>query len=199
MNQLNEVSQLFAQRAGDIEKSREIFTAETRSFVSSILSSAQMVRAEPWTAGRVRLDLPREIDRELKAGYLTSQFALARVDLRFKKGMNFLRVAQISFGIEFDFEVDAFIWTIMLVPEARYQRLDDALWRQARIAAVALPGASHLERANTVRFVQRSVDSNLTTESAYGDVKTILEFIISSDQAIAEAVGLELAPREDGA
>lgn len=34
MSGLSEVSRLFAGRAGDLEKAREIFTAETRSYVS---------------------------------------------------------------------------------------------------------------------------------------------------------------------
>jgi hypothetical protein len=197
MSQLSEVSQLFAQRAGDLEKSREIFTAETRGFVSSILAAAHRTRAEPWVSGRVRVDLPKEIDNELKAGYLTSQFALARVELRFKKGTNFTRVAEVNFGVEFDQESEGFTWTVKLVPEARYQRLDDLLWRQMRVSGLDLPKGHHFERANTVRFVLRALDADLNADAAFNDIKAVLEFLVSADQAIADAVGLDAGPRDE--
>ena len=44
MSGLSEVSRLFAGRAGDLEKAREIFTAETRSYVSAILAAIQRTR-----------------------------------------------------------------------------------------------------------------------------------------------------------
>ena len=40
MSALSEISLLFGQKAGEIEKAREIFTAETRSFVTAILGAA---------------------------------------------------------------------------------------------------------------------------------------------------------------
>lgn len=191
MNALSEVSQLFAQRAGDVEKAREIFTAETRNYVSSILASMHQARAEPWLSARVRIDIPRETETELRAGYLTSQYAIARITVRFKKGTNFQAVGEVRFGVEFDQTEEAFVWAVSLVPETRYQRLDDVIWRQFRASGLDLPGARHQERANTVRFVQRPVGGELSSEVAFNDVKVILEMLVGADSAFAEAVGLE--------
>jgi hypothetical protein len=203
MSALSEVSVLIGQRAGDLEKAREIFTAEIRSFVSGILAGIQRVRSDPWTAARVRLDIPRVIENEAKAtGYFSSQFALARVPLRFKKGTNFREVAEVRFGIEFDEATDAFAWQISLVPAARYQRIDDLIWHgwKAQAAEALRPGAAHQEKANTVRFLMRPIGGDLTAEAAYNDVKAVLEFVMSADAALAEAVGLDAGgPDEAGA
>lgn len=199
MSGLSEVTVLFGQRAGDIEKAREIFTSEVRAFVSGILAAARRVRSEPWTASRVRIDLPREIDTESKAtGYLSSQFALARTDLRFKKGTKFVVVAELKFGIEFDATMDAFAWNVSLVPAARYQRLDNAIWQQWKVTKGenAPPGATHQDKANTVRFVLRPL-SETTSDVAFNDAKEALEFLLGCETAVAESVGVDLTPGED--
>jgi hypothetical protein len=73
MSSLSEVSLVIAQRAGDLEKAREIFTAETRAFVTGILGAVRRARSDSWATARVRLDLPREIETEAKStGYLRS-------------------------------------------------------------------------------------------------------------------------------
>ena len=201
MSGLSEVSLLFGQRAGDLEKAREIFTAETRSFVSGILAGIQRARSEPWMTPRVRVDIPREIETESKTGYLSSQYAIARASLRFKRGTNFMVIADIRFGIEFDQASDAFAWQVAVVPASRYQRLDDMLWRQwrASLGGGSLPtGSVHQDKANTVRFVLREVGADLNPEAAFNDVKQVLEFLVSADVAIAEAVGVDLTPGEDG-
>jgi hypothetical protein len=196
MSGLSEVSRLFAQRAGDIEKAREIFTAETRSYVSTILNGIQRARTDPWVCGRIRIDLPREIESEARSGYVSSQYAIARAVLRFKKGVTFQQVADVRFGIEYDQPSEAFTWSVTLVPASRYQRLDDVIWRQLKLANIELPGTVHQERANTVRFVQRAL-SDLTPEAAFNDVKVVLEFILTADAALAEAIGVDSGPGEE--
>ena len=198
MSGLSEVSVLFGERAGDLEKAREIFTAEIRSFVSGILAGIQRARAEPWVSPRVRIDIPREIETESKTGYLSSQYASARANVRFKKGVNFTVIAEVRFGIEFDQTLDAFVWQVALVPAARYQRVDDVLWRQWRATGGELPpGSTHQDKANTVRFMQRKIDGDLTAEASFNDVKRVLEFIVSADGSLAEAVGLDAAVGDD--
>jgi hypothetical protein len=194
MNALSEISLLIGERAGDLEKGREIFTAESRAFVSGILTGVRRVRSDPWTQGRVRVDLPREIDTEPKsAGYLSSQFVFARCVLRFKKGVTFQQIAEARFGLEFDETLGTFIWQVMLVPAARFQRIDDLVWNQyhAVSSSSLLPLAAHLVRSNAIRFVQRPLNKELTVEMAFNDVKQVLEFLLSTDSALAEAVGLD--------
>jgi hypothetical protein len=154
MSTLSEVTLLIGQRAGDLEKAREIFRAETRSFVSGILGGIRRLRSEPWTTPRVRIDLPREIDTEAKAtGDLNSQFANARCDLRFKKGTNYQVVGEIKFGIEYHDPADAFAWQITLVPSARYQRIDDKVWAQWRsaVGAALPPESAHHDQYRALR------------------------------------------------
>lgn len=191
MSGLSEVSRLFAGRAGDIEKAREIFTAESRSYVSALLAAIQRTRGEPWLSARVKIDLPREIETESKTDYLTAQYATARLVLRFKRGTTFTPIADLLFGIEFDPSIEAFVWRVSLVPGSRYQRLDDVIWRQFRAAGSDYPGAQHDERGNTVRFVQRSLGEDVNAEANFNDVKGILEFLIAADEAIAEGVGVD--------
>ena len=176
MSALSQVSLLIAQRAGDLEKAREIFTAESRAFVTGILAGVRRLRSEPWTTPRVRIDIPREIDTEPKAGgYLSSQFAVSRCLLRFKKGTNYQAIGEIRFGVEYDDPSDAFTWQITLVPSARYYRLDDHVWASWRttFAETLPPSSSHHDKTNTVRFVQRPVDAALNAEMSFNDVKQV--------------------------
>lgn len=200
MSGLSEVAVLFGQRAGDIEKAREIFTAETRNFVAAILAGVQRARKDPWVAARVRIDFPREIETESKVGYLNSQQAIARAQLRFKKGTKYTVVADVPFGIEFDHESNGFAWQVKLVPEARYQRIDDLLWRhwRSQIGSEVPPGAVHQDKANTIRFVLRPVGPQLTPETAFNDVKSVLESIFTGEQALGEAVGFDPSPGDEG-
>jgi hypothetical protein len=195
MSGLSEVSVLIAQRARDIEKAREIFTAESRAFVNSILGSVRVIRTEPWTRARVRVDLPREIEFEAKmSSEVTSQFAVARVALRFKKGTQFRQIADLRAGIEFDEELGVFAWQLNLVPAASYNRIDDEIWHRWKPhPAGTSPGARHFDKANTVRFLSRPVGPELTGEVAFNDTKTVLEFLLTPEceAGLAEAVGLE--------
>jgi hypothetical protein len=200
MSGLSEVSVLLGQRAADLEKAREVFTAEIRNFVTGVLAGVRRMRQDPWVTPRLRVDVPREIETEAKvSSALSSQYAVARCNLRFKRGTNFMVVAEVRFGIEFDEGTDQFAWQVTLVPAARYQRIDDVLWAhwKTTIGTNAPPGAAHQDKANTVRFVSRPVAPELTPEGAFNDVKMVLEFVISADTPIATAVGVDLAPGEE--
>lgn len=196
MSGLSEVSKLFAQRAGDLEKAREIFTAESRNYVAGILGAVHRARSEPWTLGRIRIDLPRDVETEGKTGYLSSQYTTARAALCFKKRTKFVNVADVSFGIEFDQTAEAFVWQMVFVPSARYPRLDDVVWQQYRTANLSLPGAQHQQRANSVRLVQRTLGADLAADAPYNDVKAVLEFLLTADAALTDAVGFEPSPDE---
>ncbi|MBK7535899.1 MAG: hypothetical protein IPI49_11160 [Myxococcales bacterium] len=119
MSTLSEVTILVGQRARDIEKAREIFVAEIRAFVGGILSGIRIIRGEPWTAPRVRIVLPKEIENETKTtSDLSSHYGIARTELRFKKGTNFRQISDVRFGIEFDETSERFVWHVTLVPAA---------------------------------------------------------------------------------
>jgi len=194
MSALSEVSVLIGQRAGDLEKAREVFTAETRAFVTGILGAIRRLRSEPWMTRRVRVDIPKDIDTEAKSnGNLSGQFAVARCDLRFKRETNYQVIGEIRLGIEYDDPSDAFAWQITLVPSAKYHRIDDHVWNQWRTAVGPnLPPASaHRDKTNTIRFVLRPVSPDLTTEVAFNDSKQVLEFMLTADASLADAVGFE--------
>jgi hypothetical protein len=192
MSGLSEVSVLIAQRARDIEKAREIFTAEIRAFVSGILAGVRRIRSDPWTTARIRVDLPREIEFESKASSdFSSQFAIARVALRFKKGTNFRQIADVRLGVEFDEDSDAFAWVVTMVPAASYNRVDDVVWHQWRSQQNPPPGPKHFEKANTVRFVCRPIGHELTAEVAFNDAKAVLEFLMTTEAQLGDAVGLD--------
>jgi hypothetical protein len=192
MTALSEVSVLIGQRARDIEKAREIFTAEIRAFVNGVLAGVRRIRTDPWTTGRVRIDLPRDIEFESKASSeLSNQFAFARVELRFKRGCKFVQIADLRFGIEFDENAGVFAWQVTLVPASRYNRIDDVVWHQWKVQPAQPPGARHRDKANTVQFLSRPVSPELTAEAAYNDVKSVLEFQLTTEAALADAVGLD--------
>lgn len=195
---VSEVTVLVAQRAGEIEKAREIFTGEVRGFVNAVLAGVRRLRSEPWVSARMRIDLPKETENEAKASYLSSQYSRARAQVRFKKGSNFTAVAEAVFGIEYSEELGAFVWQIMLVPAARYHRIDDHTWAAWMNLpdSSRLPQALHQSRANTVRFVQRPLATELSPELAYQDLKVVLDFLISAESAFAEACGLDEADQE---
>jgi hypothetical protein len=47
-----------------------------------------------------------------------------------------------------------------------------------------------------VRFVLRPVDKALTPDLAFNDAKQVLEFMLTADAPVADAVGLDL-PEDD--
>lgn len=198
MSGLSEVSILIGQRARDIEKAREIFTAEIRAFVGGILAGVRRIRSDPWTTSRLRIDLPRDHENETKStGDFSSQYAVARVALRFKKGTNFRQIADVRFGIELDETADVFAWQATLVPAASYNRVDDAVWHQWRVQQPSYLGSRHQDKANTVRFVSRPIGIDVTAETAFNDVKTVLEFLMTVETQLAEAVGLDSGSGDD--
>ena len=202
MSALSEVTLLIGQRAGDLEKARDVFTAETRAFVTSILGAIKRARSDPWTTNRIRLDFPRDTETEQRATpFLRNQYCIARTSLKFKRGTNFREVAAVNFGLEFDESRDAFAWQVLLVPAANYQQIDDRVWRQWCSGAYAnsLPEAEHQVKTNTVRLVRRPLDDQLSQQSAFNDVKSVLEFLLTTDSALADAVGLEPMSAEDTA
>jgi len=198
MSALSEVSVLIAQRARDMEKAREIFTAEIRAFVLGILAGIRRMRTDPWTTSRVRLDLPKEPDFEAKSSIeFSNQYATARVSLRFKKATTFRVIADVLFGIEFDEDSGTFVWRITLVPAASYNRVDDACWHLWRATAHGTsPGSRHLDRSNTVRFISRPISPELTAEVAFNDVKNVLEFLLTTEAGLGDAVGLDAGADE---
>jgi len=199
MSMLSEVSHLIGQRAGDLEKAQEIFISEIRAFTTGILGGIRRLRSEPWTTPRVRIDIPRDIETESKSsGYLRNQFASARCNLRFKRGTNYQVVGEIRFGIEFDETSDSFSWQISLVPAARFRRIDDTVWAhwRATIGSNAPSSAAHHDKTNTVRFALRPVNQDLTPEIAFNDSKLVLEFMLTADVPLADAVGLDLPDEE---
>lgn len=61
----------------------------------------------------------------------------------------------------------------------------------------APPGATHQDKANTIRFVSRPLSMDLSPEVAFNDVKVVMEFVISADAPLATAVGVDLALGEE--
>jgi hypothetical protein len=200
MSVLSEVTILIAERASDLEKAREVFTAEIRAFSAGILGGIKRVRSEPWSSGRVRIDMPREIETEARAtGFFNSQFAIGRAALRFKKGTLFTVISDVKFGIEFDEATEAFVWQVVLVPAARYQRVDDLVWAQWRSlpSFSTFPKSAHKDRDNIVVFVSRPLSAELKPEVAFNDVKTVFELLMTAHSAIGEAVGVDPLPGDE--
>lgn len=202
MSRLSEVSVLMADRAADLEAAHEVFSVETHEFVRSVLGSLRRIKAEPWVSAKVRIDLPREVDVATRNGVrITDQFAIARAELRFKKGVKFMTVSEISFGIEFDQVLQQFAWRVLLVPASRYLQIDDRVWAlwSASGAKAPLPGADHLKKANTVRFVSRKVSNDLSAETAYNDIKMVLDFACATDTAnvLGSVVGVDNGPADE--
>jgi hypothetical protein len=200
MSVLSEVTILIAERASDLEKAREVFTAEIRAFAAGILGGIKRVRSEPWSSGRVRIDMPREIETEARAtGFFNAQFAICRAGLRFKKGTLFTVISEVKFGIEFDESSETFVWQVSLVPAARYQRIDDLVWAQWRSLSTfsSYPNSAHKDRDNMVIFVSRALLADLKPEVAFNDVKTVFEFLLTAHNALGEAVGVDPLPGDE--
>jgi hypothetical protein len=192
MTTLSEVTTLISERAADLEKAKEVFTAETRAFVSGILGAVRRARSEPWAQGRIRIDLPREVEMDGKSS-VSLESPYARCQLRFRKETTYRHVGDIRFGLEFEEAAGSFVWQIVLVPNSRYSRMDDLVWAQVKTSGenATMPGAVHQTKANTVRFVQRPVNQELSGECAFTDLKQVFEILLGADRALAEAVGIE--------
>lgn len=200
MNRLSEVTHLFSKHVWEIERARETFTSETRNFVVAVLQSLRQTRSEPWASHRIRINLEADIEREGKVtAYLTAQYAIARAQIRFKKTVNFVLVSGLNFGIQWRESSQEFAWHVSLIPAAGYTQLDDVLWKEwlDQQSTPPLPGGYHAAKANTVCFVSRPLDPELTPDLAYNDVKQVLDFILKSDASMAGAIGLDLMPGEE--
>ena len=57
-------------------------------------------------------------------------------------------------------------------------------------------GPKHEDKTNTVRFISRAISADPTAEVAYNDVKSVLELLLSIENALAEPIGLQPAPGE---
>jgi hypothetical protein len=195
---LSEVAVLLAQKAHDIETARDIFKDEIGVLVSGLVSALRRSRSDPWSSSRIRLELPREIETETKAvSRVTDHYAIARIGVRFKRGTNFVQVAEIRFGVELEDPSPQYNWAISFNVMSRYLRIDDLLWSALKTTkALELPGQSHKDKTNTVVFVSRGLNADLTAETAFSDLKSVMEFILNSDSAFAEAVGLDPNPVE---
>lgn len=192
MSTLSEVTVLMGTRARDIEKAREIFTAEIRTFVRDVVTRIRLIRSDPWITARIRVDLPKEIDTEVKAASdFSSQYAIAKLGLRFKKGTKFMLIADVQMGIELDEVAEVFAWQATLVPASSYNRVDDVVWAEWMKRQPIPAGAAHLDRANTVRFFSRQLSPEVTGELAFHDAKAMLEFLLTLEAPLGEAVGLE--------
>ena len=195
MAPLGNVTLLMAENVSSLELARDIFTSEIRRFVKDVLESTRLDRSEPWTNGRVRVDLPREIDTEARfSAYMTSQFALARAELRFRRDARYIKVAELPFGIVFDEAEKAFTWCVRLVPMGKYPLLDDAVWNAPEGPQKRFGGAVHQHATNTIRFVSRPVNASLSTQQAYADTKAVSEFLLELADPLGKVI--DVAPTD---
>ena len=102
-------------------------------------------------------------------------------------------IGEIPFGIEYNDPTDSFTWQITLVPSAKHHRIDDHVWNQWRSAVGTNlpPESAYRDKTNTIRFVLRPVSPDLSAEVAFNDSKQVLEFMLTSDASLAEAVGFD--------
>jgi hypothetical protein len=47
-----------------------------------------------------------------------------------------------------------------------------------------------LDRSNSVRFISRPISPELRAEVAFNDAKNVLEFLLTTEAGLADAVGL---------
>ena len=132
MSELSEVSMLYGQHVVDIEKARDIFTTEARRFVRDLLENVRDDGTGLWTTPKVQIKT-RDADLETEervTSLLTRQRAVAIVDLCFKIKVRYVVISEIKFGIEFDAPSSSFAWRIELLPEGKYQWLDEIVWAE---------------------------------------------------------------------
>lgn len=189
---LNPISILVGQRAGELERAREYFTVDIRRFVRSVMEQLMLERESSVANGRVRIDLSKEIENETKAtSQLTNQFAQTVSILRFKKGTkSYSQIAEIRFGILCP-AGNEFAWQAALVLTSKYHRLDDDIWAHWRQSpnGISAVGADHKKKDDTVIFFSRPLDASLTSSVVLSDVNQVIEFIMATEPAIANAVG----------
>ena len=184
MSELSEVSILFGQHVSDIEKARDIFTAETRRFVSDLLES---VKDEEWSSPKVKIGTENaalETEEKL-TGFISRQYARTSLDLRFKIKVRYVVIAEVQFGVEFDAAAGSFTWRVGLVPESKYQWLDEVVWTEWQKSKSTLPpGAKHQAKEGAVVFVSRCFGPELTFKVALEDVVSVLKFAQAAEPVL---------------
>lgn len=195
MSELSEVSILFGQHVSDIEKARDIFTAETRRFVGDLLEAVGDKGAGPWRTPKVQVkteDASLETEERV-TGFLRNQKALASLDLCFKIRVKFVAIAEINFGVEFDSPAGPFVWRVKLVPESRYQWLDEVIWTEWQKSKPTLPpGAKHLAKEGAVVFVSRPFGPDLTFKVTLEDVVSVLKFAQAAEPVLVSKFAEQL-------
>lgn len=188
MSELSEVSILFGQHVVDIEKARNIFTTETRRFVEDLIEFVQQgEEAKAWSKPKVQIKTEdASLENEEKVtGIIKRQYARTTVPLCFKIRVKYVVIAEIQFGVEFDEAADSFAWLVKLVPESRYQWLDEVLWTEWQKSKATLPpGAKHLAKEGAVVFVSRRFGPDLTFKVASEDVVSVLNFSLAAEPVL---------------
>lgn len=189
MTSLSEVSVLFASRAGDIQRAREVFVEDARSFVEWVMKRAEKHKVEAAAESKVRLDVEGEIVTEPKSSYsvFTHRFE-GLITIRYQKNKKFVEVAVIEFGIGADDKEETFVWYVM-IDRVRSTRLDDGLWKAwAQEKPDALPpGARHVASENQVVLVERPL-AELKEETARKDVEDAMAFVLKSEAIVVDAM-----------
>lgn len=195
MIELSEVSILFGQHVSDIEKARDIFTAETRRFVDDLLESVRDEGSGPWSTPKVQVktkDASLETEEKI-TGFVSKQYARTSVDLCFKIKVKYVVIAEIQFGVEFDAAARSFAWRVALVPESKYQWLDEVVWTEWQKAKPTLPpGAKHQAKEGAVVFVSRRFGPDLTFKAAWEDVAGVLRFALSAEPVLVSEFAKQL-------
>jgi hypothetical protein len=195
MSELSEVSILFGQHVSDIERARDIFTAETRRFVSDLLENINDERSGPWSSPKLQIKTKDgELENEEKiTGFLSRQFAMATLPLCFKMRVKYMPIAEIHFGIEFEASSGSFNWRVRLIPSSRHQWLDEVIWGEWQKTRDTLPsGAKHEAKEGIVVFISRRFAADLNFKSALEDIQNVLKFIMASEAILVTEFGKQL-------
>lgn len=195
MSELSEVSILFGQHVVDIEKARDIFTTETRRFVRDLLENVRDDGAALWSTPKVQIKT-RDADLETEeriTSLLNRQRAVAIVDLCFKIKVKYVVISEIKFGIEFDPPSGSFAWRIELVPEGKYQWLDEIVWTEWQKSAPLIPpGAKHLPKEGVVVFVSRCFSPELISKVALDDLLGVFKFGLNIEPVLVSEFAKQL-------
>lgn len=195
MSELSEVSILYGQHVAEIERARDVFTTETRRFVRDLLENIRDEGAARWSTPKVQIKT-RDADLETEksvTSLLNRQKAVASVDLCFKMRVKYLVISEIMFGIEFDTSSSAFAWRIELIPEGKYQWLDEIIWAEWQKSAATLPpGAQHILKEGTVVFVSRCFGPELTSKVALDDLLSVFKFNLNLESVLVSEFAKQL-------
>ena len=80
---------------------------------------------------------------------------------------------------------DSFAWRVELVPESKYEWLDEVMWTEWQKSTPTLPpGAKHLAKEGAVVFVSRPFGPDLTFKVALEDMEGILKFALAAEPVL---------------